>query len=503
MNDFYNDLWKLLDNQRGSMDLHKYKEICFDLIFLLAVNRKFEQRKAELDPEDKEDSDYHELWLEKESRWDYISQHVDTNKLNQVIHDALLTIEKSNPDYKDLTHKDTFLSKNLDFQKLSTIFHDFDNAFAKKENNLQLDYLGNTYQFFLQQFAASSGRTGGEFYTPACVVQLLVNLLQPFPRPNYEIVIYDPCCGSGGMFVQSQEFITKNKKNNENGNLDAYQPLCLGQEIDDSTWKLARMNLLIHSLKFHLGLKAEDTFKEDLHPNKKADYIITNPPFNLANKHIKENDPRWKWGIPPKNDANFAWIEHCLSKLKEKGVAAIIMANGTLSGLNKKVASIRQNLIEDNLVEAIITLPNNLFYTTGIAPCVWILRKNRENESVLMIDISQDDFGEKISSSQRILTEKNIREVAELYHQFRDKKKLPKNGLLAKIVSQEEIKESNYILVPARYLSQSEIELTPKEIDEKLLKTTLKLRDLINQQDNYHQELKKLLEEVEGEIKER
>ncbi|CAG8833334.1 23806_t:CDS:2, partial [Racocetra persica] len=167
---------------------------------------------------------------------------------------------------------------------------------------------------------------------------------------------------------------------------------------------------------------------------------------------------------------------HCLFKLKEKGVAAIIMANGTLSGLYKKVASIRQNLIEDNL--------------------------NRENESVLMIDISQDDFGEKISSSQRILTEKNIREVAELYHQFRDKKKLTENGLLAKIVSQEEIKESNYTLVPARYLSQDEVELTPKEIDEKLLKTTLKLRDLINQQDNYHQELKKLLEEVEGEIKE-
>ena len=503
MNDFYNDLWKLLDNQRGSMDLHKYKEICFDLIFLLAVNRKFEQRKAELPLEDKEDPDYHELWLEEESRWDYISQHVDTNKLNQVIYDALLTIEKSNPDYKELTHKDTFLNKNLDFQKLSTIFHDFDNAFAKKENNLQLDYLGNTYQFFFQQFAASSGRTGGEFYTPACVVQLLVNLLQPFPRPNYEIVIYDPCCGSGGMFVQSQEFITKNKKNNQNGNLDAYQPLCLGQEIDDSTWKLARMNLLIHSLKFHLGLKAEDTFKEDLHQNKKADYVITNPPFNLANKHIKENDPRWKWGTPPKNDANFAWIEHCLYKLREKGVAAIIMANGTLSGLNKKVVSIRQKLVEDNLVEAIITLPNNLFYTTGIAPCIWILRKDREKKNILMVDISQDDFGEKISSSQRILTERNIREVAELYHQFRDKEKLVENGILAKIVSQKEIKENNFILVPARYLSQNEIELTPKEIDEKLLKTTLKLRDIINQQDNYHQELKKLLEEVEKEIEEK
>ncbi|CAJ0833620.1 2686_t:CDS:2, partial [Entrophospora sp. SA101] len=268
-----------------------------------------------------------------------------------------------------------------------------------------------------------SGRTGGEFYTPACVVQLLVNILQPFPRKDYEIVIYDPCCGSGGMFVQSQEFIKKNKKGN--------------------------------------GPRAEDTFKEDLHPNKNADYIITNPPFNIANSQIKENDP-------------------------QKGVATIIMANGTLSGLNKKAASIRQNLIESNLVEAIITLPNNLFYTTGIAPCV------------LMVDISQDDFGEKISSSQRILTEKNIQEVAELYHQFLNQQELPENGLLAKIVSQAEIKENNYILVPARYLSQNEIELTPEEIDKRLLETTRELEDLINQQDKYHQELKKLLAEKTG-----
>ncbi|CAI2186293.1 2572_t:CDS:2 [Funneliformis geosporum] len=390
----------LLDKQRGSMDLHKYKEICFDLIFLLAIN-----------PE--------------ESRWDYISKNANTNNFNQVIYDALDKIENYNTNYKDLTHKGTFLSKNLDFQKLSTIFHDFDNAFTQKGGKLQLDYLGNAYQFFLQQFAASSGRTGGEFYTPACVVQLLVNILQPFPRKDYEIVIYDPCCGSGGMFVQSQEFIKKNKKGN--------------------------------------GSRAEDTFKEDLHPNKNADYIITNPPFNISNPQIKENDP-----------------QHCLYKLKEKGVATIIMANGTLSGLNKKAASIRQNLIESNLVEAIITLPNNLFYTTGIAPY---------------------DFGEKISSSQRILTEKNIQEVAELYHRFLNNQELPENGLLAKIASQAEIKENNYILVPARYLSQNEIELTPEEIDKKLLETTSELEDLINQQDKYHQELKKLLVEVKKEIK--
>jgi type I restriction enzyme M protein len=497
-NDFYNNLWKLLDKQRGSMDLHKYKEICFDLIFLLAINRKFEQQKAELDPKDREDPDYYDLWLAEESRWDYISKSANTNNFNQVIYDALDKIENYNTDYKDLTHKGTFLSKNLDFQKLSTIFHDFDNAFTQKGGKLQLDYLGNAYQFFLQQFAASSGRTGGEFYTPACVVQLLVNILQPFPRKDYEIVIYDPCCGSGGMFVQSQEFIKKNKKGNGN---NAYQPLCLGQEIDDSTWKLSRMNLLIHGLKFYLGSRAEDTFKEDLHPNKNADYIITNPPFNIANAQIKENDPRWQWGMPPKNDANFAWIEHCLSKLKEKGVATIIMANGTLSGLNKKAASIRQNLIESNLVEAIITLPNNLFYTTGIAPCVWILRKDREGEKILMVDISQDDFGEKISSSQRILTEKDIQEVAGLYHQFLNNQEFPENGLLAKVVSQAEIKENNYILVPARYLSQNEIELTPQEIDKKLLETTSELEDLINQQDKYHQELKKLLAEVKKEIK--
>jgi len=176
------------------------------------------------------------------------------------------------------------------------------------------------------------------------------------------------------------------------------------------------------------------------------------------------------------------------------------MANGTLSGLNKKATSIRQSLVENNLVEAIITLPNNLFYTTGIAPCIWILRKDRTEQNLLMIDISQDDFGEKISSSQRILTDKNIQEVAELYHQFLNKKKLTENKLLAKTISPEEIKENNFILVPARYLSQNEIELTPQQIDEKLLNLTTKLKNLINQQDNYHQELKKLLAEVEEEI---
>ncbi|CAG8554532.1 7388_t:CDS:2 [Ambispora gerdemannii] len=315
------------------------------------------------------------IYINEKSRWDYIGENANTNNFNRVIYEALEKIESSGSDYQDLTHKDTFMNKNLDFQKLSTIFHDFDNAFVKKEGNLQLDYLGNTYQFFLQQFAASSGRTGGEFYTPACVVQLLVNILQPFPRKDCEIVIYDPCCGSGGMFVQRP--------------------------------------------------RAEDTFKEDLHQNKKADYIITNPPFNIANDQIKENDP-------------------------QKGVAAIIMANGTLSGLAKKAAAIRQKLVEDNLVEAIITLPNNLFYTTGIAP-----------------------------SSRRILTDKNIQDVAEVYHKFQESRELPENGLLAEVVSPEEIKESNYILVPARYLSQNEIELTPQQIDEKLLKLTTELENLI------------------------
>jgi type I restriction enzyme M protein len=487
-NEILQKLWNLLEKRRGNGEILRY--VVPDLIFLFALSTKHKEEKEKAPSHGKEDPAYYTINLPLASKWDYIMKEVEKNpqKTKEIIYLALDTIEKqklrNKQSLEGLTHKERFKDRDLTDYNLQLIIKDLNEKFH--EHTWNYDFLGVVYQFFLQQFATKGGKQGGEFYTPTTVVELLVNIIQPAPNS----FVYDPCCGSGGMFVQSKKFI--NRKNGI---------VCLGQERNPDTLRLAKMRLIIEGLNFRLTLG--DTIFEDFHSQQQADFVLANPPFN---QKIKEEnnfiptDGRWeKYGVP--NNTNYAWISHIIYKLKkEDGAGAIIISNITLSSLNKTDLQMRKKWISDNLIEAIITLPNNLFYTTSISPCIWIIRKGREQENVLMIDISQDEFGQKLSSSKRILTKDGIKLVADLYQEFRQNGKINSTIFPAKVVEKEQIINNNYILVPVRYFSTNDNDLMPQEVDQRLLETTKELENLIDQQDQYHQELRELLKKIKQEI---
>ena len=344
------------------------------------------------------------------------------------------------------------------------------------------DILGRVYEYFLGKFAANEGKGGGEFYTPKSIVALMVEMIQPFKG-----YVYDPACGSGGMFVQSLKFVEEHSGS-------TFDISVYGQESNPTTWKLAKMNLAIRGIENNLGSKNADTFHEDLHKNLKADYILANPPFNQSDwgQPLLVDDARWKWGTPPQGNANYGWIEHMLDKLSQKGKAGVVLANGSLTSNTSAEGDIRRKILEDDLVDCIVALPGKLFYTTGIEVCIWFFNRDKKHKGqTLFIDARK--IGDMVNKRLRELSDEDIKKIANTYIAWQNEDGYEDVQGYCKVASIDEIKEHDYILTPGRYVGIEEVEDDGEPFDEKMERLT-------NTLDNQFKKSRELEEEIRKQL---
>ena len=459
-------LWKSADKLRGSVEPSEYKHVVLSLFFLKFASDKFEEQRAKIIAEGREKfadnvafyTKDNVFYLPLESRWSYIMENAKQNDIALKIDTALYTIEKINPILKGALPDNYYSRLQIDTVKLASLLDELNKIDTAKDK--ENDIIGRIYEYFLSKFAIAEGKGKGEFYTPKTIVNLIAELIEP-----YDGILYDPCCGSGGMFVQSMKFIEAHHGNKKKVSI-------YGQEYTNTTYKLAKMNLAIRGISANLGEMAANTFSNDQHKDLKADYIMANPPFNQKEWRASDelvDDPRWEgYDVPPTSNANYGWILNIVSKLSQNGVAGFLLANGALSDDGTEL-KIRKQLIKNHLVEAIIILPRNLFYTTDISVTLWILNRNkgeysvlkngvekhyrnRENE-ILFMDLRQ--MGSPYEKKYIELTEEDRAKVTEVYHNWQQVgyektyENIPEFCYSAKY---EEVEEKGFTLVPSRYI---------------------------------------------------
>ena len=500
-------LWDSANKLRGTVEPSEYKHIVLSLIFLKFISDKFDERREELLSENKkkylEKIEFYTMknifYLEKHCRWEFIKQNAKQSNLSSIIDKSLFDIEKKNKTLKGALPQNYFSRIRLDRSKLAALVDTISNI---KTDYKDQDFIGRIYEYFLNKFALNEGKKKGEFYTPKCVVQLITELIEPFSGK-----IYDPCCGSGGMFVQSIKFIEAHKGNKKNVSI-------YGQEATETTYKLAKMNLAIRGINANLG-ESEDTFLNDQHPNLKADFILANPPFNQKDWRDESqliNDNRWQgYDIPPVSNANYAWILHMISKLSENGIAAFILANGALSGGGEEY-KIRKKMIEHNLVESIIVLPRDVFYTTDISVTLWIINKNKlekkksnsrklrnKKNKILFVDLrrSGSEFEKKFIE----LTKDDIQKVKDIFHNWQEGSKnykdIPES---CRSVDLEEIKRNDFSLVPSRYIPFIDKDMN-LSFDKKFSVIEKDLLSLLKEDKNSNLDLEKIISKIKDDVK--
>ena len=514
-------LWQMADALRGSMDAAEYKHVVLGLIFLKYISDAFEEKHAALlaeqaqgaDPEDPDEYRAQSIfWVPPEARWPHLKAQARQSTIGQLVDDAMAGIERDNPALKGVLPKD-YARPALDKQRLGQLIDMISNIKVGDEASRAKDVLGRVYEYFLSQFASAEGKKGGEFYTPRCVVKLLVEMLEP-----YRGRVYDPCCGSSGMFVQSVEFIRAHATGNGNaGNGDGGKARAdisiYGQESNYTTWRLARMNLAIRGIDS--GQIAQgDTFHNDRHPDLKADFILANPPFNISDwggERLRE-DQRWRYGVPPAGNANFAWVQHIVHHLAPGGVAGFVLANGSMSSNQSGEGEIRKSLIEADLVDCMVALPGQLFYSTQIPACLWFLRRDKRRISpspasagegrgegsdrrgqVLFIDARK--LGPLVDRTHRELTDEDIARIANTYHAWRGEKVISPSptpvgegrgeGVIdyadvpgfCKSAALDEVRKHGHVLTPGRYVGAEAQEIEAEPFEEKMRRLTATLRE--------------------------
>ncbi|CAG9903483.1 Type I restriction-modification system, DNA-methyltransferase subunit M [Bacteroides ovatus] len=491
---FEKQIWKAADLLRGNMDASEYKSVILGLIFLKYISDSFEAKhqvlinEGEGFEEDKDEYSYeHIFFVPKEARWSVIAEAAHTPEIGTVIDNAMRLIEKENPRLKGILPKN-FARPELDKRRLGDVVDLFTNV-QMKEHGDSKDILGRTYEYCLSKFAEAEGKLAGEFFTPSCIVRTLVEVLQP-----YSGRVYDPACGSGGMFVQSAKFIERHHGNINNISV-------FGQDSNPTTWKMAQMNLAIRGIEPDLGKFNADTFFDDQHPTLKADYILANPPFNLsdwgANK--LQDDVRWKYGIPPAGNANFAWLQHMIHHLSPKGRIGMVLANGSLSSQTGGEGTIRENIIKADLIEGIVALPSQLFYTTGIPVSLWFLnRTKKQTNKILFVDAR--NMGSMITRKLRELSEEDIMKIAGTFDAFNSGTLENEKGYCA-VVSIEDVAKQDYILTPGRYVGIAETEDDGEPFQEKMERLTSELSDLFAQSHDLEEEIRKQLSSIGFTIK--
>ena len=487
---FEKKIWDAACVLRGNMDASEYKSVVLGLIFLKYISDRFDEKYKALVAEGdgfEEDVDEYTsegiFFVPANARWSEISKKAHTPEIGTVIDEAMRSIEKENKRLKDILPKN-FARPELDKRRLGEVVDLFTNI-QMIEQGSEKDILGRTYEYCLSKFAEQEGKLAGEFYTPSCVVRTLVEVLQP-----YHGRVYDPCCGSGGMFVQSAKFIE-----NHSGNINDIS--VYGQDSNPTTWKMAQMNLAIRGIDADLGKYNADTFFNDCHPTMRADYIMANPPFNLSDWGADKlaDDVRWQYGLPPAGNANFAWLQHMIYHLAPNGKIGMVLANGSLSSQSGGEGDIRKNIINADLVECIVAMPTQLFYTTQIPVSLWFLSKNKKQKGkTLFIDARK--MGVMVTRKLRELTDgsedpnkNDIGKIADTYKAFVEGTLEDEKGFCA-VVTTEEIAKQDYILTPGRYVGIEDQEDDGEPFEEKMTRLTAELSQLFIKSHDLESEIK-------------
>jgi type I restriction enzyme M protein len=447
-------LWKAADTLRKNIDAAEYKYVVLGLVFLKYISDAFEELYEELkkdpyaDPEDKDEYlAKNVFYIPEKARWSEIKKHAKDPEIGKILDEAMDEIERENSQLKGVLPK-VYSKGNIDPLSLGGLIDLFDNIELEAAKEKSSDILGYVFEYFLGQFALAEGKKGGQFYTPKSVVELLVEMIQPFKGR-----VFDPCCGSGGMFVQSEKFVLAHQ--GRINDISIY-----GQESNQTTWKLCKMNLAIrHIGSDHVKWNSEGSLLNDAHKDLKADFILANPPFNQkewGREHL-ENDPRWQYGIPPAGNANYAWIQHFIYHLSNKGKAGFVLAKGSLTSKQKEEYEIRKNLIEADLVECIVNLPPKLFLNTSIPACLWFINKNKKRKGEILF-IDARDMGELINRRLRVLRPEDIRKIADTYHEWQKGSDGNYQDIagFCKSASLEEVRSLDYVLTPGRYVGLPE-----------------------------------------------
>ncbi len=488
-------LWQAADKMRNNMDAAEYKHVVLGLIFLKYISDAFEEHRARLvrdsaDPKSDmyvkdekarylvlEDRDEYLkeniFWVPKEARWSFLQDNAKKPEIGKFIDEAMVAIERDNPRLKGVLPKD-YARPVLDKQRLGELVDLIGTIGLGDGESRGKDILGRVYEYFLGQFANSEGKRGGQFYTPACIVKLLVEMIEP-----YKGRVYDPCCGSGGMFVQSEKFIKAH--GGRIGDIAVY-----GQESNPTTWKLCKMNLAIRGIDGDLGPHHADSFHDDLHKDLKADFILANPPFNDSdwNGELLKNDIRWKqFGIPPTGNANFAWVQHFIHHLSPTGIAGFVLSNVSMSSNTSGEGEIRKNIIERDLVDCMIALPGQLFYNTPISACLWFVCREKKNHKfrnrqgeVLFIDARK--ISVPTDRTHREIPNENIQKIASMYHAWRGEGGKYEDILgFCKSVKLDQIRKNAYVLTPGRYVGTEETEDEEEEFEKNIQQLIAQLRN--------------------------
>ena len=477
-------LWQAADMLRNNMDAAEYKHIVLGLIFLKYISDAFESKHAELaaatvgtptegaDPEDPDEYKAASIfWVPREARWSHLKAQAPQPTIGRTVDDAMDAIERENPTLKGVLPKD-FARPGLDKARLAQLINLVSDIGLGSPADRAKDILGRVYEYFLAQFASAEGKKGGQFYTPSHVVRILVEMLAP-----YKGRVYDPCCGSGGMFISSEKFIEAHQ--GRLGDISIY-----GQESNYTTWRLAAMNLAIRGIDAQIA--HGDTFHNDRHPDLKADYVLANPPFNDSDWRgdLLKDDRRWAYGVPPAGNANFAWVQHFVSHLGPTGTAGFVLANGSMSSSQSGEGEIRKNIVEADLVDCMVALPGQLFYSTQIPVCLWFLARDKRNGrfrdrrgETLFIDARK--LGSLVDRTHRELSDDEIARISGVYHAWRGDAgaaEYADEPGFCRSAALDEIRGHNHVLTPGRYVGSADADEDDEPFDEKMRRLTATLR---------------------------
>jgi len=494
---FEQKLWKAADKLRSNMDAAEYKHVVLGIIFLKYISDAFKEVHEELendnnsDPEDIDEYTYRRVfWVPKKARWDILEKNAKKPEIGKLIDDAMDIIEKDNPSLKGVLPKN-YARPGLNKQRLGELIDLIGTISLGDKENRSKDILGRVYEYFLGEFASAEGKKGGQFYTPRCIVKLLVEMMEP-----YKGRILDPCCGSGGMFVQSEKFVEAH--GGKIGDISVY-----GQESNPTTWRLSKMNMAIRGID--VNIKQGDSFHDDQHKDLKADFVLANPPFNDSDwrGELLQDDVRWKFGAPPKGNANFAWVQHFIHHLSPTGTAGFVLANGSMSSMTSGEGEIRKNMVNADIVDCMVALPSQLFYNTMIPACLWFVTRDKKDNSsknrrnkVLFIDARK--MGAMIDRRHRELTYEDIKKIADTYHAWRGENKIKYKDVLGfcKSAKLEEIEKHNFILTPGRYVGFEEEKDDGEPFKYKMKRLTKELSEQFAKSKKLEKDIKKNLEGI-------